>query len=96
MSWLIRFLLFVVLFLVLRSLVGRLFARRQESPREPAFRRRAEMRSVGTETVKDPVCGTYVEKSLAIPLESVGGAIFHFCSEECKTKYLSEHPSPRS
>lgn len=38
--------------------------------------------------VKDPVCGMYMDSRLAVRLENKN-EILHFCSEECKQKYLS-------
>jgi YHS domain-containing protein len=40
------------------------------------------------ELKRDPVCGTYVATSSSIKA-TVGGEVFHFCSEACRNKYLS-------
>jgi uncharacterized protein len=39
--------------------------------------------------VKDPVCGMYMDSRLAVRLERRKEE-FYFCSEECKSKYLSD------
>lgn len=39
------------------------------------------------EMVKDPVCGTYVEKDSAITVRN-GEHVLHFCSYECRNKYI--------
>ena len=39
--------------------------------------------------VKDPVCGMYMDSRLAIRLDRQGKLVY-FCSENCKSKYLSE------
>ena len=39
------------------------------------------------EMVKDPVCGTYVEKDSAITVRN-GDQTLYFCSYECRTKYI--------
>ena len=39
------------------------------------------------EMVKDPVCGTYVEKDSAITVRN-GDQTIHFCSYECRKKYI--------
>jgi len=39
--------------------------------------------------VRDPVCGMHVAEGLALPLKQ-GGEVLHFCSAECRDKYLSE------
>ena len=39
--------------------------------------------------VKDPVCEIYFPKNTGVVLQ-IDGKTLHFCSEECKEKYLSE------
>ena len=39
------------------------------------------------EMVKDPVCGTYVEKDSAITVRN-GEQTLSFCSYECRKKYI--------
>ena len=39
------------------------------------------------EMVKDPVCGTYVEKDSAITVKN-GDQTLYFCSYECRKKYI--------
>ena len=39
--------------------------------------------------VKDPVCGMYIDSRLAIRLERRDNPVY-FCSEKCKSTYLSE------
>ena len=38
--------------------------------------------------VKDPVCGMYMDSRLAVRLDKHDKPVY-FCSEECKSKYLS-------
>ena len=38
--------------------------------------------------VKDPVCGMYMDPSLAVRLDGRDKQLY-FCSEKCKSKYLS-------
>jgi YHS domain-containing protein len=40
------------------------------------------------ELKKDPVCGTYIAAATSIK-EKVGGQTFHFCSPECRDKYVA-------
>ena len=40
------------------------------------------------ELKKDPVCGTYIATASSIK-EKVGGQTFHFCSQECRDKYVA-------
>jgi YHS domain-containing protein len=37
--------------------------------------------------VRDPVCGMHVAEELSIPLRE-GGDLLHFCSMECRDKYV--------
>lgn len=39
--------------------------------------------------VRDPVCGTHVAESMALPVRQ-GNEVLHFCSAECRARYLSE------
>jgi len=39
--------------------------------------------------VKDPVCGMYMDSRLAIRLDRRDKTVY-FCSEKCKSEYLSE------
>ncbi len=40
------------------------------------------------ELKKDPSCGTYISVATSI-LETVGGQTFHFCSKQCRDKYVA-------
>lgn len=44
-------------------------------------------RTESGEMVKDPVCGTYVEKDSAITVRN-GEQTLYFCSYECRKKYI--------
>jgi YHS domain-containing protein len=37
---------------------------------------------------RDPFCGTYVAEDISCRLEE-GGSTLHFCSEECRMRYLA-------
>jgi YHS domain-containing protein len=39
--------------------------------------------------VRDPVCGMHVAEVLSVPLRE-GGEILHFCSAECRDKYVKD------
>jgi YHS domain-containing protein len=43
---------------------------------------------VARKLVRDPVCGMHIAEVLAIPHRE-GGALVHFCSADCRDKYLS-------
>ena len=40
------------------------------------------------ELKKDPSCGTYISAATAIK-QTVGGQTYHFCSAECRDKYVA-------
>jgi YHS domain-containing protein len=41
--------------------------------------------------VRDPICGMHLTEGLAVPLRR-GGQTLHFCSAECRDKFLDETP----
>jgi YHS domain-containing protein len=45
--------------------------------------------AVNQKLVRDPVCGMHVAEGLALPLQQ-DAEILHFCSAECREKYLSD------
>jgi YHS domain-containing protein len=76
------FILPLLLFLIVRSILGSLFKRGRGSavqqPAEPA----APM-----ELKKDPVCGTYVSPATGFS-RTVQGHMIYFCSKECRDKFV--------
>jgi len=46
-------------------------------------------RQPASHTVKDPICGMYMDPRLAVRVDNGKGSLF-FCSNECKEKYLSQ------
>ena len=87
MLFLVRLLTFLGVFWVLQRLL-RLFVVKKA----PAANPRPERSAPPTDTVRDPVCGMYMDPRLAIRLEN-GKESFYFCSEECQRKFLA---MPRS
>lgn len=89
MTWLLRLLLFVVLFLLARSIVSRFLGSRTRSnfgrARGPASSDSVP-KSVGSAVIKDPQCGMYIDRGLALPFQVDGKTLF-FCSEECRRLY---------
>ncbi len=83
---LFRVLLFLSGLWVLRRLLSGLFGgvQRQTGP-NPAQARKAPT----SDTVKDPVCGMYMDPRLAIRQEFKNGS-FYFCSDECRQKFLAK------
>jgi YHS domain-containing protein len=81
---LLRFLVYIAAFLFLNRLIGLIVRGVSGKPkRQPA----EGGVSPAKDTVKDPVCGMYMDPRLAIHLENSQGS-FYFCSEECRHKFL--------
>jgi YHS domain-containing protein len=51
-----------------------------------------EKRPEGEAMIRDPYCGTFVPRSLAIK-KTVKGKTCYFCSEECMNKYIQQKTS---
>ncbi len=64
----------------------RLFMNDNKKKTEKEAEKRKKRMESG-EMVKDPVCGTYVEKDSAITVKN-GEQILYFCSYECRQKYI--------
>ena len=80
----LEFVLPLLAFLFLRSLLKNFFGSRRTSP--PPSASREPMVVSGGELKKDPVCGTYVSAALSVT-STVNGQLMHFCSKECRDKY---------
>jgi len=74
-----EFVIPLVLFLLLRSLLSGVFSRRNQPAAPPPA-------PSGGTLHKDPICGTYVSADSAIAL-TVKGEQVYFCSRECWDKY---------
>lgn len=88
-SFFVDFVFPVLLFLVVRSLIGGFFkgpARRSAPRPAPASE---PMVSPGGELKKDPVCGTYVSTTASVT-RTVNGKTIYFCSKDCSEKYATE------
>ncbi len=78
----IRLAIFVLLVIVLYKLLSGL-VKRLGTPNEqevPAGKSTAEL-------VQDPQCGAYVLPAQGVATR-VGGKAYHFCSEDCRNKFL--------
>jgi len=89
----IFFLIFVVVFFsVLKTILGIVLkgvkdvvnANAGAQPRQPSS---TQIPLTG-ELKKDPSCGTYISAATSLK-ETVGGETFHFCSKECRDKYVA-------
>jgi YHS domain-containing protein len=86
-------LLTVVVITVLKSIVGIVLrgvaeAMKPGSTAQGAPSRPSNQVPLTGELKKDPVCGTYIAAATSIH-EKVGGQTFHFCSQECRDKYVA-------
>ena len=80
----IRFAVFLLLAIALYKLLSNLIKdTRTGRGDEPADGKIAEL-------VRDPQCGTYVlpEQGFSVRL---AGQVHHFCSEECRNRFIAEH-----
>ena len=83
----------VVVITVLKSIVGIVLkgvaeAMKPGSTTQGTGARPANQVPLTGELKKDPVCGTYIAAATSIQ-EKVGGQTFHFCSPECRDKYVA-------
>jgi YHS domain-containing protein len=86
-------LLTVVVITVLKSIIGIVLkgfaeAMRPGSTTQANGGRQADQVPLTGELKKDPVCGTYIATATSIK-EKVGGQVIHFCSQECRDKYVA-------
>lgn len=78
--------------LVIFALVGyalfRMFMNDKNRKAETGKEQKENLVATG-EMAKDPVCGAYVETEGGITVRN-GEKIIHFCSYECREKYLKQ------
>ena len=85
----LRFLFWVVVLSWSISLLRRLFGSlRNERQGKDSPKPTAEFAS--KRLIRDPVCGMHVAEELAIAART-GDEMVHFCSAECRDKYLREN-----
>jgi YHS domain-containing protein len=82
-SFFIDFILPLLLFLIVRSILGSMFNRGRSLTRQ----RPSEPPTPSMELKKDPVCGTYVSPATGLS-RSVQGHLIYFCSKECRDKFV--------
>ena len=78
LAWLIRFLIAVVAVRMAWKFFSGLLEGAGERPQVPPKR--------GVMLVRDPVCGTYVDRARAVSARG-GGELHYFCSEDCRSAY---------
>ena len=80
-GWLIRFLVVMLLVRLVWKFVRGVVEGAARRPRRPLTK--------GVPLVRDPVCGTYVDKAQALDLRRKG-EMHYFCSENCRTAFRQE------
>jgi YHS domain-containing protein len=78
--FLMRLLAFLGVLWLLRRILGIFLVKSAQTTRP------RERKSDSTDTVKDPVCGMYMDPRLALRLQHKDSEVF-FCSEACRRKY---------
>ena len=87
----------ISLFIRLLALIGLLWTGRQVAehvssavrPKKQDSDREPPEAAVDGNMVCDPVCQTYIPKSLAIQ-KTVGGESVYFCSHECAAQFIEQ------
>jgi len=82
-------LLTIVVITLLRGVLGIISkAVSGQANRGPSTQRSANQVPLSGELKKDPNCGTYISAATSLK-EKVGGQTLHFCSKECRDKYVA-------
>jgi YHS domain-containing protein len=88
--FLFRVILFVIALSVIRSVittVQRALGMGARQASTPVHRTQQAHQQGATMLQQDPVCGTYVAVDSSLK-RVVKGKVFHFCSPECRDKYV--------
>ncbi len=80
MLFLMRLLAFLGVLWLVRRILGFFLVKAVKT------RRPSPGKDASTDTVRDPVCGMYMDPRLALRLQHRGQDLF-FCSEACRRKY---------
>jgi len=90
MTWLLRLLFLLMIFLLIQKVISYIFRGLFSSG---GWKQTNEVSSgnkaIRGRMVKDPQCGMYVASSLALSVQEKGQTLF-FCSEDCRNTYLKE------
>lgn len=78
----------VLIFALVAYALYRLFMNDRKKKDETVAQQKENLVATG-EMVKDPVCGAYVEADSGITVRN-GEKVIHFCSYECREKYLKQ------
>ena len=89
-AYLFRMLVFFVTISVVRSVIQAVVRafRGTSAPPNPSPQVPPGTPSASTLLHQDPVCGTYVAAGSSLR-KICGGKVFHFCSEECRDRFVA-------
>ena len=77
----------LLVFAFLRSIFRSIFQTGRDVLRQTPPPSRPDV-VAGGELKKDPVCGMYIAAATSVK-KTVGGQTVHFCSQECRNKYVA-------
>jgi len=81
----------VLIFAIVAYVLFRLFANDRKKREDKIQQKEAQEEAQKVEDgnlVRDPICGTYVEKESSISVRD-GEHVEHFCSHDCRDKYIN-------
>ena len=78
----------VLIFAIVAYVLFRLFTNDRKK-REEKIQNEEAQRVANGNLVRDPICGTYVEKESSVSVRD-GEHVEHFCSHECRQKYMDK------
>ncbi len=77
----------VLIFAIAAYALYRLFMNDQKKKSDDGRKERDDLIAKG-ELVKDPQCGTYVDKEYAAATLRNGEEVLYFCSHDCRSAYM--------
>lgn len=77
----------VAIYIVYRMFANDFFKKRKNAEEE--LKAETDRKMAAGEMVKDPECGTYVAIDDSISVKD-GSQVWHFCSYECRDKFLKK------
>ena len=77
----------ILTFAIVAYVLFRLFTNDRKK-REEKIQKEEAQKAANGNLVRDPICGTYVEKESSISVRD-GEHVEHFCSPDCREKYIN-------
>jgi YHS domain-containing protein len=77
-----------LIFLLAVFVVYRLFMNDRNKKKKDGQQEKEKLIATG-EMVKDPICGTYIDRESSVTVRN-GDAVIHFCSYDCRNKYINQ------